>query len=348
MIDAMITEMQLKQSEWKDTEFNTLYFGGGTPSMLEAQDLEKLMDAVKHNFRNHFQEITMEVNPDDVTGSEILEIWRLAGIHRLSIGVQSFHQRDLVWMNRIHNPDQAKSSILLAQKADFSNISIDLIYGTPGLGDIDWEENLKMMFDMGIPHFSAYALTVEPKTPLDRMIRKGQKEAPSEAHFNRQFDRLMDLAEQAGYQQYEISNFCLPGMESMHNRSYWQRKPYLGIGPSAHEFRENIRSWNVRSNTRYIESLEQGLPFSEQETLSQADRFNETVMTSLRTRHGLELSELEKLSGIKPDKDWMDQAAAFIEEGWMEQDGQRYYLTRKGKHLADYISSELFLVEDQQ
>lgn len=347
MIDAMIREMELKQLEWEDTQFSTLYFGGGTPSMLEASDIERLMKAVFRNFRHDFEEVTMEVNPDDLCDVQTPESWKSQGINRLSIGVQSFHHRDLQWMNRIHNPDQAKTSIALAQAAGISNISVDLIYGTPGLSDSDWEQNLRDLVNMGVPHFSAYALTVEPKTPLDRMIKKGQKEAPADDHFNRQFDLLMEFAEKNGYLQYEISNFCLPGMESKHNRSYWQGKPYIGIGPSAHEFREKTRRWNVRNNTRYIESIEQGLDYSEQEILSAADRFNEMVMTTLRTAEGLDVYTLQKETGIQPDDNWFQQLQEFKNKGMLKQKAHCYVLTRKGKHLADHISSELFVLSDR-
>src|SRR5258707_10715412 len=254
-VSALLKEMEARRDYIGPAAVETIYLGGGTPSLLTEEELGRILDKLHALFPiAHGAEVTLEANPDDMAASAILKSWKQAGINRLSIGVQSFFEEDLRWMNRVHNAGQALKSIRQAQEAGLDNLSIDLIYGTPGLSDLRWEKNVEQAFLLGIPHLSCYALTIEPRTALDTMIRQHKKEDVDPDDQARQFLLLMDWIKAAGYEHYEISNFAQPGRRSRHNTSYWQGKPYLGLGPSAHSYDGIVsRQWNVANNALYID-----------------------------------------------------------------------------------------------
>ncbi len=356
MIDSLIKEIELRRETLEknkgsdlailssgDETIETIYFGGGTPSLLSGIEISSIISAIKENYEVTVEaEITLEANPDDIN-SEKLFIWKNSGINRLSIGIQSFIERDLKWMNRAHNVKQALNSIQLSTEAGFENFSIDLIFGTPGLSDEEWKKNIQTVVDLNVPHISSYALTVEPKTALQKMIGLKKKENINDEVQARQFFILMEMMRNAGYEHYEISNFAKSGFRSRHNSSYWQGKKYIGIGPSAHSFNGNERSWNIANNGLYIKSMEQHKIPSEKEALSLSQKLNEYVMTSLRTIEGIDLdfiaenfspserTRIEKLLENKIGKD------NFI------QQENNIVLTNKGKLFADKIAVELFV-----
>jgi oxygen-independent coproporphyrinogen-3 oxidase len=286
-------------------------------------------------------EITLEANPDD-TYSEKLISWKKAGINRLSIGIQSFIERDLIWMNRAHNAEQGLQSIRLARDAGFDNFSIDLIFGTPGLTDEEWEKNIRTAIDLKVPHISSYALTVEPKTALQKMIELKKKENVNNEVQANQFLILMKILRNAGYEHYEISNFAKPGFRSRHNSSYWSGEKYIGIGPSAHSFDGHARSWNKANNPLYVKTLKENtIPF-EKEILTQEEKLNEYVMTSLRTLEGMDLNFIQnyftKKERIRIEnilKNKIEKENYFIEN-------DKIILTDQGKLFADRIAVELF------
>lgn len=323
----------------------TVYLGGGTPSLLPDTALQRLLDAVRHRYAvAEGAEVTLEANPDDI-GAEKLEAWKRAGINRLSIGVQSFRDADLQWMNRAHNAGQAREAIRAARAAGFDHDSIDLIYGTPGLSDDALKENLAEAIALGCPHLSCYALTVEPRTALDKDIRRGKMPPIDPEVQARQFLLVMDTLKDAGYEHYEISNFALPGHRSRHNSSYWQGVPYLGLGPSAHSFDGRNRRWNVSNNALYLEAIAKGeIPF-EVEALTPVQRLNEYIMISIRTMEGLDLERVEREWG-KAERGIIEQQAKSMEaKGWMLSAGSNRILTKEGKLFADGIASDLFFEE---
>ncbi len=320
----------------------TVYFGGGTPSLLFEQEIISIVSAIKRNYQVALNaEITIEANPDDITFQKLIE-WKNAGINRLSIGVQSFIERDLKWMNRVHNAEQALECIALSVKAGFNNYSIDLIFGTPGLTNEEWETNIKTAINLKVPHISSYALTVEPKTTLEKMIRMKKKENVNNDDQATQYTILMKALRQAGYEHYEISNFAKPGFRSRHNSSYWQRKKYIGIGPSAHSFDGEIRMWNKANNSIYIKSLQQNqIPF-EKEILTKSQKINEYVMTSLRTIEGLDLDFMEE-NFLKEERVRIEKILhSKVKEENYQLEKNRIILTDEGKLFADAIAVELF------
>ena len=324
------------QKEYLGNEIvDTIYFGGGTPSLLSISDLKEQIDTLKENFKiSNNVELTLEANPDDIT-EEILGGWKKVGINRLSIGIQSFFEEDLTWMNRAHNAQQASDNLQLAIQ-HFDNITVDLIYGHPLLTNEKWKENVERTIEMNIPHISYYALTVEQKTPLQKKISEKKKEDVQQEKQAEQFLLLMGWLEAAGYEHYEISNFAKPGFRSKHNASYWEGKKYLGLGPSAHSFDGRSRQWNVSNNKLYIESLnENKIPF-EKETLTPSQKTNEYIMTSLRTIEGLDTFRVQHAS-------FLDQSQKFIDEGKMVLRENRLILTKEGKLFADGIAAELFV-----
>lgn len=346
-IDALISEIKMQNIYLGLEKIDTIYFGGGTPSLLEKTDLEKIFNAIQKNYSLEKDiEITLEANPDDIS-KEKLKIWKQFGINRLSIGTQSFLEKDLLFMKRAHNSEQAKKSILLASEFGFDNITIDLIYGTPNLSNDEWLSNLKMAIDLPIQHLSCYALTVEEDTILYHQIRKGKSIAPKDQVASEQFDNLMQFAKENNFEHYEISNFCKPGFISKHNSSYWQNKKYIGFGPSAHSFNGISRQWNIANNKKYIDSLKNNiLPF-ELENLNETERLNEYIMTGLRTKWGIDIAFVDSQFNKKKELmnklgnedqsmfDWeikkTAKSIAFV-----------YRLSDKGKHFADRIASNLF------
>ncbi len=352
LIQALITELQLRKEELKGQVIETIYFGGGTPSLLSAKELHDILDAVyKHYSVCDTPEITLEANPDDLTNKNIVELSK-SPINRLSIGIQSFFEDDLKQMNRAHNAKEAKNCLQQASQY-FDNITIDLIYGIPNMSLEQWNENLELAFGYGVHHISAYALTVEPNTALDAFVTKGTYPPIDEALALEHFNHLVNRSEEQGFMHYEISNFGTPGYFSKHNTSYWQGKPYLGIGPSAHSFYGDQRLWNVSNNSKYIKAIQKSeLPVTK-EILSVKDRYNEYVMTGLRTVWGVSLDKINKDFGSDYYKYLEASAKKFIQSGLLvvlddleERPQNKAVLktTHKGKFLVDGIASELFMI----
>ena len=321
----------------------TIYFGGGTPSLLLPDEIQKIIERINNHF--HVEtgaEITLEANPDDIT-REKLEGWKQAGVNRLSLGIQSFFEEDLKWMNRAHNANQAKDNLKLAL-AWFPNITIDLIYGTPDLTNEKWKQNVEKVIAMNIPHLSCYALTVEPKTPLDKMIRLHQSPGVDLDKQSEQFLLLMEWLENAGYEHYEISNFAKPEHRSRHNSSYWQGKKYIGFGPSAHSFDGKIRWWNVSNNNLYIQSIHNNILPVEKEVLTATQQMNEFIMISLRTMEGLDLDRLQAIDpNMEVKNQILKQSRKYQERGLANVIGNTIRLTKEGKLMADGIASDLFV-----
>ena len=336
-------EVELQQNYLANSGIETIYFGGGTPSLLDPVALERVLEAVRRtNQVLPYAEVTLEANPDDITAAR-LEAWKKMGINRLSIGVQSFFEEDLRWMNRAHTADQALQCIRMAQAAGFSNITIDLIYGSPGLSNDRWRQNLRTAIDLQIPHLSCYALTVEPGTALKQLIAVNKKEDVDPEKQAEQFLLLMDTLAEAGYLHYEISNFALPGRESKHNSAYWKGSHYLGLGPSAHSFNGNSRQWNVANNALYIAALTKDeLPF-ERETLTATQQLNEYIMTALRTSGGINTHFIAERFGAQNRVHVEKHAEAFIQDGKLQFAETSLVLTRTGKLFADGIAAALFV-----
>ncbi len=341
MLTAIAKEVVLRKDYLTET-IHTIYFGGGTPSLVNEDYLSALMKTLRETFVvSTDAEITLEANPDDITEASLM-VWKALGINRLSIGVQSFVEDDLRWMNRAHNTQQSLQSILLAQQHGFNNITIDLIYGTPALTDEQWQYNVQKAIDLNVAHLSCYALTVEPKTALDTMIKQ-QKIADVDADKQaRHFELLMQLTKEAGYEHYEISNFAKPGHRSKHNSSYWQGKTYLGLGPSAHSFNGKSRQWNIANNALYINSIDKNEVSFEIEILTETQQINEYIMTSLRTIEGLSLVHIKQIWGEEKAKEILTASQEFFANGTMQLNNHYLQLTTKGKFLADGIAAELF------
>lgn len=341
LISALIKELKLRKDELKETPIETIYFGGGTPSILSNEELQLLIDSVYENYKViSCPEITLEANPDDLHKDRIIELSK-SPINRLSIGIQSFFEKDLKLMNRAHNADEARSCIEVAKKY-FSNISIDLIYGIQGATNEQWIKNIEIALNFEISHISSYALTVEPKTALASFIEKGIIEDVDDEQAHQQFLILKDKLEEEGFVHYELSNFGKEGFFSKNNSAYWQGKSYLGIGPSAHSFNGTQRGWNVRNNTKYINALNQDELPIEIEILTLTDRYNEYIMTGLRTIWGVSLKKVEEDFG-KLFKDYLiERADIFINQHLLYIDDGHIRVSRKGQFLSDGISSELF------
>lgn len=342
-MDALLKEISLRKNYLENEKIETIYFGGGTPSLLSGDDVKKILDALHRQFEiAPVAEITLEANPDDLDKKKISEL-KTTAVNRFSVGVQSFHDDDLKYLHRAHNAQQADYSIKLAQDAEFENITIDLIYAIPNLTNEKWKNNLNKLNELSIPHFSSYCLTVEPKTALDKFIREKKMADVNDAQAAHQFELLMDFAEKNGYEHYEISNFCKPERYSKHNTSYWTGKKYLGLGPSAHSFDGVSRQWNIANNTLYIRSLEKGELNFEKETLTSNNRFNEYIMTSLRTKWGIDQNLLkEKFEEFSAR--FAKNIEPFFENKSLQTENEKITLTRKGKLIADKIISELFEV----
>lgn len=344
MWQAMRTELRLRSSELKGQMVETIYFGGGTPSVFSGVQIGKLIDDVFSIYNCAADpEVTLEANPDDLKKSYLSSL-KTVGVNRLSIGVQSFDPEDLEWMNRSHTADQSHKCLIDAQEVGFDNISIDLIYGLPGQSLVDWQEQMEQSFEYDLAHYSCYALTVEEKTALAHQIKTGASAAPDESMQSHHFNLLMDQMAHRGYEHYEISNYALPGRRSQHNSSYWQGVPYLGIGPSAHSYDGDDRAWNVSNNIKYLEAINRAEVPITRELLSTADRFNEWIMTSLRTVEGCQLEVLSTRYAQYQNQSLVE-IAKLVQQGWLEQDANRFFLTRIGKHYADAVSSQMFVVD---
>lgn len=344
LLNALLKEISLQKNYFAKGSFSTIYFGGGTPSLLSGDEIKKLLDHISSIFAvDAAAEITLEANPDDLT-REKLESLRMAGVNRLSIGIQSFDDEDLKWMNRAHSAAQAIESVKLSQEEGFDNITIDLIYGTPLLTDEQWKKNLSTAFDLNVQHLSCYALTVEPRTALAHAIAKKNQAGVEDGKQAKHFGMLMEMAAQNGFVQYEISNFAREGFYSKHNSSYWLGEKYLGIGPSAHSFNGASRQWNIRNNNEYIRIINEGKIPAESEILTQQNKFNEYVMVSLRTMWGCDLEKIRKDFGGIYAETFLTRAKQKIEEGLLMQQKDNFILSEKGKYFADRIAAEFFVV----
>lgn len=341
MIAAILNELQLRGSELNSEPIETIYFGGGTPSILEVEELHSIIAYIETHFDViDAPEITLEANPDDLKSETLLKLSKTR-INRLSIGVQSFFEADLKMMNRAHNAQEARRSLEEARMY-FDNISIDLIYGIPGMTLERWSENIETALKLGIPHISSYALTVEPKTALSKMIATGTIAQPDDGVAHEHFLLLINRLKQAGFIHYELSNFAQPGFFSKNNSAYWLGKKYLGIGPSAHSFDGFSRSWNISNNSLYIKSVQKGVLPIEREVLTKEDRYNEYIMTGLRTIWGVDLQRIHDEFGNEYRKYLEQLANRFIADGLMEKKQGVLTITDKGKFLSDGIAADLF------
>ena len=341
MLQALVKELHLQKDFLQGQTINTIYFGGGTPSILSAADINLLLDTITQlHTVSADTEITLEANPDDLDKAKIQSL-RQTPVNRFSIGIQSFFDEDLLWMNRVHRAHDAEAAVKRAQDAGFENITVDLIYGYPLLTDAKWKQNLDKVFELDVPHLSSYSMTVEPQTALASFIRNRKQPPMNEQQSAAQFSYLMAVMQTQGFEHYEISNFCRPGHYSKHNSNYWRGVNYLGIGPSAHSYNGEARQWNIANNSKYIQSiLTDKLP-AEIEELTETNRLNEYIMTSLRTIWGLDLDTLNSIAAGSATL--LSKAATpYFEKGWMAQNQSIVTLTQTGKLYADHIAAELF------
>ena len=344
MLKSIKKEIEMRQPYLNGTTISSIYFGGGTPSILNKEELNSLVNTVYRHFTiDTDAEITLECNPDDLN-TKMLSDLKEIGINRLSIGIQSFDDADLKFMNRSHNAKEALGCIHLAKKAGFENITIDLIYGLPNQSNEKWKQNLKQMLALDIQHFSAYALTIEPKTALKHLIDK-KKVTPLEEKITvKHFDTLVQIATENNFIHYEISNFGKDGFFSNHNTAYWKNQHYLGVGPSAHSFNGTSRQWNIASNKQYIEKVNANSSYFEIETLTNAQQYNEYIFTALRTMWGVDLNYISTQFGAEAQQYFEKQVQNWKNQDKVEQEGNTYTLTKKGKLYADAIASDLFIV----
>ena len=353
MVLALAKEIELRKSEFQNEVVETIYFGGGTPSILMIEDLRFLIDAVYSNYNViENPEITVEANPDDLISNvlsaraqsrDFYEEYRSMGINRLSIGIQSFFEDDLKLMNRAHNSNEAKECLEIATHY-FDNITIDLIYGIPGMSIEKWLQNIETALSFNIPHISSYALTVEPKTALHSFIQKGIIPQPDDELASTHFNLLVEKLEENGFVHYELSNFSKEGYFSKNNSAYWLGKKYIGIGPSAHSYDGEKRGWNVSNNALYLKSIQENQLPLETETLTKTDRYNEYIMTGLRTIWGISLDRIEKEFGLKYLDYLKKQTQKFIDDELLFVSENILRTTKKGKFLSDGIASDLFLL----
>ncbi len=346
MVAAIRTELQHRHHELPVPQLDTVYFGGGTPSLLTGQELSQLFETITALWPlTDTAEITLEANPDDLDAAT-LHMLRDTPINRLSIGIQSFAAADLIFMNRAHTAAEAEACLQQAQALGFTDLTVDLIYGVPTLSDTQWQENLRRVMDLGIPHLSAYALTVEPRTALAHQIAKGNLPPLDEEKAAHQFAILQEVTHAHGYEQYEISNFALPGRYARHNTAYWQGKPYLGVGPAAHSYDgATRRRWNIAHNASYLHSLAEGgeAPYTE-EILSTTDRYNEYVMTALRTQWGADSRQIEKM-GQHYLAYFIKEAKLYVDKKIIKQKGNIFSIIPGARFLADGIASDLFYID---
>lgn len=343
MVQAIIRELQMRKDEFQNEEVSTIYFGGGTPSVLNTAEIDQIIDACYlHYIIEAKPEITLEANPDDLTKDKI-KVLEASRINRLSIGVQSFFEEDLKLMNRAHNAQEAIDCLRLTREA-FPNSSLDLIYGIPEMTNERWIENINTALALDIPHISAYALTVEPKTALEKFIKKGIVPPVEDEVAQAHHEILIKKMEAANFENYEFSNFARPGFHSRNNTTYWQGKKYIGIGPSAHSYDGKRRAWNINNNPKYIKDITAGKLPQEVEELTLTDQYNEYVMTRLRTQYGVSLKEIEQVFGTQFYTYFLAQAQKHLEAHLLFKDQDRIYVSKKGKFLSDGIASDLFLL----
>ena len=344
LLKCLEKEIILRKNYLEGRQIQTIYFGGGTPSLLSTNEIKKLLQAIYSNFEViENAEFTLEANPDDLTKEKLSEL-KNAGINRLSIGVQSFFDKELKWMNRSHDAIQAENCIRNAKEIGFDNITIDLIYGVPGLTNTEWKQNLQKTIELNIDHLSCYALTVEPKTALYHQIEKDKLPPLNEQQAAEQFEILMAFAKQTGFEHYEISNFARDKKYSKHNTSYWKGNWYLGIGPSAHSFNSSTRQWNIANNALYIKSINEDEDPAETEILTIPQQYNEFVMISLRTMWGMDLHEIKNRFGETYLHLIQKESARYIQSGDIVLENEKMKLSDKGKLIADKIISDLFFI----
>ena len=342
MVKAILQELELQKDYLQGATLDSIYFGGGTPSLLTQQDLLNIFEKINqlHPIAAN-AEITLEANPDDLSIQKLTEL-KNTPINRLSIGIQSFFEIDLTFMNRAHNAEEAKNCIQNAQDIGFTNLTVDLIYGTPTTSNEAWQQNIQTALDFDIPHISCYCMTVEPNTALDHFVKKGKAEPVDEEKAAHQFEVLMTTLKSAGYEHYEISNFAKPDWHARHNSNYWLGANYLGIGPSAHSFNGKSRQWNVANNAKYIKVLSAQETAFEVETLSKEQQYNEYILTALRTKWGCDLAKIETWG--TPFKQHFEKISkSYIRNQLIQQKNNIFTLTDKGKLLADRIAMELFV-----
>lgn len=340
MIASLQKELVDRAEELHSKRIETIYFGGGTPSLLTAGELHQFSEIFKRKFQiQDHVEWTLEVNPDDITIDNLRQ-WKKTGINRLSVGIQSFRQEDLNWMNRAHSAEESLNCLKLAKEAGFKSLSIDLIYGLPNMSNEAWMEQIETALSFNVEHFSAYCLTVEPNTQLNQSVQKGELSPANEDRQAEQFGLLRNRLKTDGYEQYEISNFALPKRHSRHNSNYWKGKPYIGIGPSAHSFDFVTRRFNVANNHKYMDGVESDKSYFEVEQLSTADQFNELLLTGLRTKWGVDVHRLESFE--EKNEAFDRRVEQFIESGTLVIQEGKMCLTESGFLIADYVASELF------
>ncbi|RIJ48653.1 radical SAM family heme chaperone HemW [Maribellus luteus] len=341
---SLKAEAKVRKNYLRNEAVETIYFGGGTPSVLEARELADILKHLNGLFEvQENAEITFEANPDDLTPA-YLEAIKQAGINRLSVGIQALQNRHLQKMNRRHDASQAIEAIQNAAKIGFNNISVDLIYGLPGLTETEWEDSLNQVFDLPVQHLSAYHLTYHEGTAFYTWLKKGTLRELSETESVNQFEILIDKAALAGFEQYEISNFARNELYSQHNTSYWQGKKYLGLGPSAHSFDQQSRRWNTSHVESYIKAIDNGLAFSEEEILSEKDRYNEYILTRIRTKWGVSLTAINELFGEEMKSYFLTQLAKYADAGLVNQENDRITLPRKGLFVSDEIMTDLMII----
>lgn len=344
-INALCKELS-QRKDYLQEPIETIYFGGGTPSQLSEDDFIKVFDAIKQNFgMENAKEITLEANPDDLTEEYIDMLCRLP-FNRISIGIQTFNDTTLSLLKRRHDANQAINAVRSCRQAGFQNISIDLIYGLPGETELRWQQDLQQALALDVEHISAYHLTYEKGTPIYKMLQRDQIKEVDENRSIHFFTTLIDTLSTAGYEHYEISNFCKPGKYSMHNTSYWKGIPYLGCGPSAHSFNGDSREWNISSLNKYIASVEEGERLHEIEQLDIYTKYNEKIITSMRTQWGLSLDEIKKAFGTKLTAYCMQQADNYIKRGKLKIEDGVLKLTCTGIFVSDGIMSDLLFVKD--
>jgi oxygen-independent coproporphyrinogen-3 oxidase len=343
MLKALKQEILIRKNYLGDQKIETIYLGGGTPSLLSANELQVILGEIVNQFNvSSSAEITIEANPDDLNPQKVKELKQTI-INRFSIGIQSFFEEDLRWMNRAHSASEAQSSIKRVQDAGFENITADLIYGYPLLTNPKWEHNIQELIQLNIPHISSYSMTVEPATALSSFIKKGEQKAMDEGQSAAQFLILMERLNEADFEHYEISNFAKAGSHSKHNSNYWEGISYLGIGPSAHSFNGESRQWNISNNSKYIDHIQHGKIPAEIELLTLENRINEYIMTSLRTSKGMDLNKITNQFGSDFTNQIRQNLDTIIEKNWILIQNQQITLTVNGKLFADHIASELFI-----
>jgi len=343
MVDALCTELEMRSKVWLQENFETIYFGGGTPSILTPIQLQKLINQVKSNYQVvDSVEITLECNPDDCS-LENLQKWKELGVNRLSIGIQSFNDDQLKWMNRSHQAADSLNAVKNAKQVGFDELSLDLMYGLPNMTLQEWKDQLLQIIELNPEHISAYCLTVEQKTALSKWVKEGKLVVSSNDQQSEQFELLVSTLKDAGYEQYEISNFARNEHYSRHNTSYWKGSKYLGIGPSAHGYNQTERYWNQANNKVYLNELKKGSLPETIETLSDFDRFNELVMIGLRTKWGVSKQQLFENSA--PNEEWFQIVKNYEDKNLLVQTEEHILLTNAGRLLADAIASDLFLID---